>query len=185
MELYTVILFVHIVSGMGMAAALARIILCEGRARRAKTPGELRDLYATDERVASSMKMLALVLAASGLYMVHAHWSIASAWVIAAIIIFVYLASTGPLVFGRRMRAAVNAAERAGVINSEVRLLLDDPFLATMGRLRVALLALLVFLMTTKPGMAGILVAFVAALALAVASGAVVKRQSPEASEAA
>jgi hypothetical protein len=184
MELYSVILFLHIVSGMGMAAALATMITYEVRGRGAKTPGELRSVYDTQLRMSMRMKMLALVLGTSGLYMAHAHWSIASAWVIEAIVIFVYLLSTGPLVFGRRMHAAVEAAERAGMIDAEVHTILDDPILATLGRLRVALLALLVFLMTIKPGVAGALAALATAIAVGVTSGAVAKREMRESPEA-
>jgi hypothetical protein len=184
MELYSVILFAHIVSGMGMAAAVAAISVYERRGRGAKTVGELRSTYETEERIATKIKLLALLLSTSGLYMAHARWSFASSWVIAAILVFVYLASTGPLVFGRRMRQAVAAAERAGAINAEVRAMLNDPVLAAMRRLRVAFLALLVFLMTTKPGLAVTLAAFVTALAAGVLSGVLVRREASEPVEA-
>lgn len=184
MELYSMILFVHVVSGMGMAAALATMITYEVRARGAKTLNELRSVYDAELRMSARMKMLAFLLGTTGLYMARARWSIASAWVIEAIVIFVYLLSSGPLVFGRHMRAAVDAAERAGTITSEVQAILGDRFLATLGRLRVALLALLVFLMTTKPGVAGALAALATALVVAVASGAVAKRESRQSPEA-
>jgi len=53
-----------------------------------------------------------------------------------------------------------------------------------MGRQRVALLALLPFLMTTKPGWAVTLAAFVAALALGALSGVLLPQKSREATEA-
>lgn len=65
-----------------------------------------------------------------------------------------------------------------------MRRMLNDPAIAMMGRLRVAFLALLVFLMTTKPGLGVTLAAFGTALALGGLSGALLRTESREASEA-
>jgi hypothetical protein len=130
------------------------------------------------------MKAMALVLVSSGLYMAYVRWSVGASWVIAALIVFVYLASTGPLVFGRRMRNAVEAATSAGAITPAVRRMLNDPVIAMMGRLRIAFLALLAFLMTTKPGLGVTLAAFVVALTLGALSGALLRQKSREATEA-
>lgn len=184
MELYTVILYAHIVCAMGMAAGVAILTVEEAAARRASTPAELRTILERDERTASFMKAMALVLVASGLYMARALGSMGAPWVIAALIVFVYLASTGPLVFGRRMRSATEAATSAGAITPDVRQMLNDPLLATIGRQRVALLALLPFLMTMKPGWVVTLAAFVTALALGALGGVLLPQKSREATEA-
>jgi hypothetical protein len=184
MELYSVILYAHIVCAMGMAAGIAILMVGEGAARRASTPGELRTILERDERTASFVKAMALVLVTSGLFMAHTLGRIGAPWVIASLIVFVYLASTGPLVFGRRMRNATAAAASAGAITPAVRQMLNDPVLAMMGRQRVALLALLPFLMTTKPGWGVTLAAFVTALALGALSGVLLPEKSREATEA-
>lgn len=184
MELYSVILYAHIICAMGVAAGVAILMVQEAAARKARTPGELRTILELDERVAFSIKAMALVLVTSGLYMAHVLGSIGAPWLIAALIVFVYLASTGPLVFGRRMRNATAAATSAGAITPEVRRMLHDPVLATMGRLRVTLLALLPFLMATKPGWAVTLAAFVTALALGALSGVLLPQKSREATKA-
>jgi hypothetical protein len=82
------------------------------------------------------------------------------------------------------MRMAVQAAATAGAITPEVRRLLNDPVLEMLGRVRVTLLALLVFLMTTKPGVAGTLVALACAVSLGVLSGVVRRPERHEAGEA-
>jgi hypothetical protein len=128
MELYSVILYAHIVCAMGMAAGVAILMVEEAAARRASTPGELRTI--------------------------------------------------------RRMRKATGAATSAGAITPAVRQMLNDPVLATMGRQRVALLALLPFLMTTKPGWAVTLAAFVIAITLGALSGVLHPQKSREATEA-
>ena len=184
MELYTVVLFAHIVSGMGMAACLATLVVAEGAARRAQSARELSEIGASNERIATVMKSLALMLFVSGLYMAHARWSFVAPWVIAAVMVFVYLASTGPLVFGRRMRKAVRVAATAGAITPKVRHLLNDPVIEMMGRIRVAFLALLVFLMTAKPGLAVTLAALACAVSLGAVSGIVRPVERHEAGEA-
>lgn len=184
MELYSVILFFHIVSGMGMAASVTTLMVAEGTARRARTARELAEIGASDERVANVMKSLALLLAFTGLYMAHSHWSLLAPWVVASALVFAYLATSGPLVFGRRMRGAVKAAATAGAITPEVRRMLNDPTLVMMGRMRVALLATMVFLMTTKPGLVGTLVTVSTAVTLGVLSGVVLRPASHKAGEA-
>ena len=47
---------------------------------------------------------------------------------------FVYLASAGPLVFGRRMRNAADAATSAAVMTRAVLRMLNDPAIAMMVR---------------------------------------------------
>ncbi|MDQ2768223.1 MAG: hypothetical protein M3Y30_13840 [Gemmatimonadota bacterium] len=104
MDLYSVVLFFHIVSGMGMAASLATLVVAEGS---------------------------------------------------------------------------------AGAITPQVRRLLNDPVIAMLGRIREALLALLVFLMTMKPGLTVTLAAVVGAVALGALSGVVLRPAPHEAGESA
>ncbi len=82
-----------------------------------------------------------------------------------------YLAATGPLVFGKRIGGAIAAAEAAGVITSEIRARLHDPVLVVLGAIRLTLFALLVFLMTVKPDALLTLLGVIAAIALGGALG--------------
>jgi len=171
MPWYTLVLFVHIVAAMILIGALSRLMLLEGVGFQSQTPAELRAVQEKSERLGGAMKSLVPVLLASGLYMAWAAWSLRASWVIAALLAFVYLAATGPAVFGRRMRLAADLAAAEGSITPEVRRLLHDPFLVTMGHIRIALFALLVFLMTNKPGLVGSIGATIAAVVLGAASG--------------
>jgi len=171
MPWYTLVLFVHIVAAMILIGALSRLMLLEGVGFQSQTPAELRAVQEKSERLGGAMKSLVPVLLASGLYMAWAAWSLRASWVIAALLAFVYLAATGPAVFGRRMRLAADLAAVEGSITPEVRRLLHDPFLVTMGHIRIALFALLVFLMTNKPGLVGSIGATIAAVVLGAASG--------------
>ena len=171
MPWYTLVLFVHIISAMILIGALSRLMLLEGVALQSQTPAELRLVQEKSERTGRAMKSLVPVLLASGLYMAWSAWSLSASWVIAALLAFVYLAATGPAVFGRRMRLATDLAASEGAITPAVKRLLHDPLLVTMGHIRIALFALLVFLMTNKPGLAGSIGATIAAVVLGAASG--------------
>jgi len=168
---YTLVLFVHVVAAMILIGALSRLMLLERVGFQSQTPAELRAVQEKSERIAVAMKSLVPVLLVTGLYMAWSAWSLSASWVIAALLAFVYLAATGPALFGRRMRQAADLASVEGSITPEVRRLLHDPLLVTMGHIRIALFALLVFLMTNKPGLAGSIGATIAAVVLGAASG--------------
>jgi hypothetical protein len=172
MQPYSIILFVHVLAAMGLVAALSLLILGEATARRAQSPAELLSIGEKELRVASALKALVPVLAVTGLYMAWAAWSMRSPWVVTAFLTTAYLTISGPLVFGRRMQMAMDAATAAGSITPAVRALLDDPTFTMLKRIRIALVILIVFLMTAKPGLVGTL----AALAAAVVLGAVSAR---------
>ena len=67
------------------------------------------------------------------------------------------------------MQKAVDVALAAGSITPAVRDILDTPF-TVLKHTRVALLVMLIYLMTVKPGLAGTLAALAAAIVLGVAS---------------
>ncbi len=180
MELYPFILFLHVICALGITAGLAVLFMCEGLARRATMPEELDALLEREERTGNFMKSLSPILLLSGVYMAYLRWSVGSSWVIASFILLVYLVVTGPLAYGRRMRTAVEAATSAGGITHTVQRKLSDPVILLMGRMRIAFLALFVFLMTTKPGLAGTVAALGVALAGAALSGVVAKAASQE-----
>lgn len=170
MHLYSIVLFLHVLAAMGVAAAISLLILGELLAQRAQSPAELRSIGEKELRTASALKALVPVLAATGLYMAWAAWSLRAPWVILALLTLAYLAISGPLLFGRRMQRAIDVATAAGAITPAVRGILEDPIFTVLKHTRVALLVMLIFLMTVKPGLAGTLVALAVALGLGIAS---------------
>ena len=65
---------------------------------------------------------------------------------------------------------AVDLATAAGSITQAVRDIFEDPMFTMLKHTRVALLVMLIFLMTVKPGLVGTVVAMAAALVLGAAS---------------
>lgn len=170
MPLYSSILFIHVLAAMGVAAAISLLIHGEIMAQRAQSPAELRGVAEKEARTASALKALVPVLALTGLYMAWAAWSLRAPWVILALLTLAYLAISGPLLFGRRMQRAVDMAMAAGSITTAVRDTLEDPMFTVLKHTRVALLVMLIYLMTVKPGLVGTLAALAAALVLGTAS---------------
>ena len=170
MHLYSLLLFIHVTAAMGVISAISLLIVGEVAAQRAKSPAELRSIGEKELRIASVLKALVPVLAATGLYMAWASWGLRAPWVILALLTLIYLAVSGPLVFGRRMQKAIDLAEAAGSITAAARGILEDPMFRVLKHTRVALLVMLVFLMTVKPGLVGTLAALAAAVALGATS---------------
>jgi hypothetical protein len=107
MELYSVILYAHIVCAMGMAAAVAILMVEEAAARKASTPGELRTILERDERTASFMKAMALVLVSSGLYMAYVRWSVGAS--LAAFVVALTLGALSGALLRQKSREATEA----------------------------------------------------------------------------
>jgi len=170
MHLYSIVLFLHVLAAMGVAAAIALLMHGEVMAQRAQSPAELRSVMEKELRTASALKALVPVLAVTGLYMAWAAWSLSAPWVILAFLTLVYLTVSGPLLFGRRMQRAVDTAAAAGSITPAVRDILEHPSFTVLEHTRVALLVMLIFLMTVKPGLVGTLAALAAALVLGTVS---------------
>lgn len=170
MHLYSILLFAHVLGAMGVVAAISLLMLWEVMAQRAQTTAELQSIGEKQLRCASVLKALVPVLAGTGLYMAWAAWSLRAPWVIAALLTLIYLAVSGPLQFGRRMQRAIDVANEAGSITPAVGEILDDPTFMILKHTRVALLVMLVFLMTVKPGIVGTVCAVAAAIVLGIAS---------------
>jgi hypothetical protein len=171
MELYTTVLFVHVTAAAAMFAGIAVLSVCESMMRSADTLDRLRMLAMLTARSARAVMLTALILLASALYLVGTRWGFQAPWVSAAFVVFFYLALSGPLIVGRRIRAAVGAAFAEGAISPAVRRRLNDPLLSVLAGVRVALLVLLVFFMTTKPGLNVTVLATVVAVMLGVVIG--------------
>jgi len=153
MMFYSVVLFVHIVSTLGIVAALSVAALTLVRLRRATTLNEAR-LWI---EVAPGVPALAIgslvFLLLSGIHMTAQM----SAWTLAWPRVAVgTLFLIGPLgaVTGRRLRAIQLACAAKKPDEFEIFGKLRDPILLFSMNLRIALVLGIVLLMTAKPGLA-------------------------------
>lgn len=152
MGIYSLSLFVHVVSAMAVAAALRLEILTLLQLRKATTSGDVRSaIHLVPGLPVVAMSSLVLLLL-TGSYMTAqaSAWSLA--WPRVAVVTLVLI---GPLggVSGRKMRAIRQLSSAGQSANSELLRKLRDPFLMFSMILRVALVLGIVLLMTAKPGM--------------------------------
>jgi hypothetical protein len=150
MTLYSVELFVHVVSALGIFAALTLESAALVRLRRATSASEARGWI----EFAPGMPALAIgspvFLLLSGIFMTGQMSGWMLAWPRVALGALILIGPLGA-VSGRRMRA-IRQACAANIPNeSELIGKLHDPFLKFSMNIRIALVLGIVLLMTAKP----------------------------------
>jgi uncharacterized membrane protein len=150
MTLYSAVLFVHVVSTLGVFAALSLEAVGLVHLRRATTASEARLWieFAPGLPAWAIGPLVFLIL--SGIFMTAqmAGWTLAWPRVAMGALILI-----GPLgaVTGRRMRAIQLACAANKPNESEILGMVRDPFLVFSMNLRIALVLGIVLLMTAKP----------------------------------
>jgi len=150
MTLYSVALFVHVLSALGIVAALSLAAVTLGRLRRATTANEAR-VWIEFAPGAPALAIVSLVfLLLSGIFMTSqiSGWTLA--WPRVAMGALLLIAPLGA-VTGRRLRAAQIACAANKPNESEIIAKLRDPFLVFSMNIRIALVLGIVLLMTAKP----------------------------------
>jgi hypothetical protein len=157
MDGYAIMLFLHLCALLGAIGTAALLHFAELRLRAADNVAAIRAWARLIENGAKVFPVALLVLLASGAYLVDRHWSWGAGWVDAALVGVGVLFAVGAGVIGGRSRA----------LGRELRDVSDDvvtPRLARLARNHVAGIASwsntgvalgVVFVMTTKPGLAG------------------------------
>jgi hypothetical protein len=164
MSVYSISLFLHVVGALGLFAALGLEWAGLFNLRRATETSQAREwvrLLAAPRFVGGPA---ALVILISGIYMSATRLG-PRAWAIVALTGMVVIAVLGAAVSGRRSGAIARAlpAEN-GPISTTLAQRLQDPVLPRSLRLRVSLFLGIVFLMSTRPGWSGSVVAMAFAL---------------------
>lgn len=151
MTLYSVVSFVHLVTALGVFAALALEAVSLFHLRRSATSQEARvwiNLVPGLPQI--TMATFALLLI-SGFYLTAqmSGWSLA--WPKLAIAALVLIGPFGAI-SGRRMRAIRALLQTGNPSESKLTGQLQDPFLKLSLSLRISLVLGIVLLMTAKPG---------------------------------
>ena|SRR5215469_13559659 len=152
MTLYSVMLFVHVVTALGVFAALALEAASLFRLRQSATSEQAQawmDLVPGLPQMTMSTFLLLLL---SGFYLTAqmSGWSLA--WPKLAVAALVLVGPFGAI-SGRRMRAIRNILRTSDPNQSELVGKLQDPYLKFSLSLRISLVLGIVLLMTAKPGM--------------------------------
>lgn len=172
MNVYTLLLFVHVLGGVGVYVALGIEAVALERLRRAETAADARvwlQLLALPGRLGPAAMLPAL---ASGMWMAAVTWG-HRPWIFGAFLALVAMAVAGGGVTGRvtrRLRAAL-PGESGAELSSAFRAARSSAALVGSLRVRIALSLGILALMTGKPEAGGSAVILaVAALGGLVAS---------------
>ena len=152
---YEVGLFFHILGVFGIAGGATAFLVCLSLVRRAKTVQELRIAAGAAAIIDKLIPVSALVLLASGGYVVHAEGlDFGSGWINASATALIIAIVVGYLINGRRTESLAKAARAApdGPVPTALAAKVTDPLLfGTTHALTLMILAI-IWNMTTKPG---------------------------------
>ena len=169
-SLYSILLFLHIVGALGLFASLAFEQAALLNMRRASNNAQVREWLSLFGAIRRIQGPAALILIATGLYMMNTRWS-HQAWAGLGLVAMIVMAIIGIAVTAPRMKAIGRAVPRSdGPVPAALRERLLDPALWTSALVRVALALAVVFNMSVKPAIGGATAAMVIALALGVAT---------------
>lgn len=154
MSLYTVTLFLHLLTVVAAFFAVALIHAGLIRMRKAERVSEARDALVSAGRAGRVMPIIGLALLLTGAYMTESVWSWTTPWIDVSIGGLVAIMATGGGMLGRRLRALEPLLQRGGdgPVDGTLAASLRDPSLWIIAQLPPLLAIGVMFVMTTKPG---------------------------------
>lgn len=190
MNVYNIVLFLHVSGAIGYFVAIGTWLFGLSALRRAQRVEQVRAIVHLVGLSGPLFGISVLLILAAGLYMALTAWSLQTGWIAVALISLVLMAPIGTALMEPRRRAierlaretpetvkTVETPERAdGPLPESLERRIHDPVLSTTVQTITALLLGIVFLMTTKPSLAGALIVIAIALVLGLASGLLVSR---------
>lgn len=186
MQLYPLVLFVHVTSDIGIFVGLGVWLLGFTALRRAQAVSQVRAIAELIHRSEPLSVVSSLLTIASGLYLLSTVWGWRTSWALVALAsIILCLPPLLLAVIEPRMRSILRLAAEApdGPVPERLQTRLHDPILGTALHTLAAVVVGVVFLMTTKPPLTGAIAAMTVAIGLGAASGlplARVRRGGPD-----
>jgi Predicted integral membrane protein (DUF2269) len=178
MSTYTIVLFLHVSGAIGYFVSIGTWLFGLVSLRRAQRVEQVRALVHLVGLSGPLFGISVLLILAAGLYMAFTAWSLQTGWIAVALVSLVLMAPLGTALIEPRRRAIERLAREVpdGPLPQSLEQRIYDPVLSTALQTIAALLFGIVFLMTTKPSLAGSLIVMIVALALGLASGLLVSR---------
>jgi hypothetical protein len=180
MSIYTIVLFLHVSGAIGYFVSIGTWLFGLVSLRRAQRVEQVRAIVHLVGLSGPLFGISVLLILAAGLYMAFTAWSLQTGWIAVALVSLVLMAPLGTALIEPRRRAIERLARETpdGPLPQSLEQLIYDPVLFTALQTIAVLLFGIVFLMTTKPSLAGSLIVIVVALALGLASGLLVSRMT-------
>jgi Predicted integral membrane protein (DUF2269) len=178
MNIYTIVLFLHIISAIGVCIGISVVLLGVTFLRRAQRVEQVRSTLAFVTIAFPIAGVSMLLLLAAGFYLALSAWSLGTSWIAVTLVSLLLMIALGAALIGPRMRAIVMATRETpdGSLPSQLSARIHDPLLYTVLLIQAVLLLGIVFLMTTKPELASSIIVMGVALVVGLAWGVLVSR---------
>jgi uncharacterized membrane protein len=180
MTLFSGMVFLHVVSALGIFAALSLEVVVLYHLRRAASPREAGAALNLAPALSAIFGASALIALLTGVYLTLQTSAWPQPWLKIAMVALFLMAPFGA-VSGRKMRAIRRLASSRDAGSSELLSKLQDGFLTFSLNCRIALVLGIVLLMTAKPELRESIGAVLAALVLGLASTVLFWRGAPPA----
>jgi len=152
MTFYSLILFLHIVSAIGIFVGLGLEWAATAGLRKADGAAEFRVSTAALRSVPIVFGISSVVVLLTGGYLASKIGRAGLSWIVPSLVTLVVLGALGGGISGRRLRRIREVhLEGAGPVPIGLRTLVHDPLLVASLRVRLALALGIVYLMAAKP----------------------------------
>lgn len=171
---YNLALFFHVTGDIGIFIGLGIWLFSLVAFRRAANVAQVRAIAGLIQTARPVSIISALLTIATGLYMALTVWGWRTGWALVALTsIMVLLPPLVAALIEPRMHAIIAQAQTSpdGALPESLAQRIQDPVLGTAVQTMTAIVLGIVFLMTTKPSLAGSIVVIAVALVLGLASG--------------
>ncbi len=178
MNIYTIVLFLHIISAIGVCIGISVVLLGVALLRRAQRVEQVRTILAFATTAFPIAGVSMLLLLAAGFYLALSAWSLRTSWIAVTLVSLLLMIALGAGLIGPRMRAIVMATREAseGLLPSQLSARIHEPVLFTVLLIQALMLLGIVFLMTTKPELVRSIIVMGVALVVGLAWGVLVSR---------
>ena len=178
MNIYTIVLFLHIISAIGVFIGISVVLLGVALLRRAQRVEQVRTILAFATTAFPIAGVSMLLLLAAGFYLALSAWSLRTSWIAVTLVSLLLMIALGAGLIGPRMRAIVMATREAseGLLPSQLSARIHEPVLFTVLLIQALMLLGIVFLMTTKPELVRSIIVMGVALVVGLAWGVLVSR---------
>jgi hypothetical protein len=159
MTFYAIILFLHIVSAIGIFVGLGLEWASTSALRKASGAAEFRVSLGMLRSVPALFGSSGVVVVLTGGYLASKIGRAGLNWIVPSLVALVLIGALGGALTGRRLRRIrAIQLEGAGPVPIGLRTLVQDPLLVASLRIRLALALGIVYLMAAKPPLAPSLV---------------------------
>jgi hypothetical protein len=173
MTLYPYALVLHIVGVLGLFIAMSLELTAVFRLRAAQTTIQVHEWMAVNRVLEKVLPISAVLILASGLYMIFTVWGWSHAWIDLSLGLLIVLGALGPAINGPRMKAIHRAVEAApdGPVLDGLQKRISDPVLRAYALIPGFMALGVVVLMILKLDWIGSVVVIVVAFVVSIISG--------------